>query len=79
MDKTTRAAIRGSRLFNALLGLPRAGRNVTGFLGAAQSGSPPGAEREKWVPESLEKLDFEVILTHEIYEDRVRRRRPHGC
>jgi hypothetical protein len=30
-------------------------------------------------PESLEKPDFEVILTHEIYEDRVRRRRPHGC
>jgi hypothetical protein len=90
MDKTTRAAIRGIRLFNTLLRRPRAGKNITGFLCTAQSGSPPGAghatvrcwfvgRREKWAPEPLEKRDLAVILTHEIYEDRVRRRRPHGC
>jgi hypothetical protein len=43
MDKTTRAVIRGSRLFNTLLGLPRTGRNITSYLGTVQSGSPPGA------------------------------------
>jgi hypothetical protein len=41
MDKKSRAIIPGSRLFNALLGLPRTNKNIVGSLGTTQSGSPP--------------------------------------
>jgi len=42
MDKTLRAVISGSRLFNTVFGLPRNGENITRSLGTFQSGSPPG-------------------------------------
>ena len=42
MDKTLRAVISGSRLFNTLFGLPHNGENITRSLGSFQSGSPPG-------------------------------------
>jgi hypothetical protein len=41
IDKTSRAVISGSRLFNTIFGLPRNGENIARFLGAFQSGSPP--------------------------------------
>jgi hypothetical protein len=41
MDKTGRAVISGSRLFNTVFGLPRHGENITRSLGTFQSGSPP--------------------------------------
>ena len=42
MDKTLRAVISGSRLFNTVFGLPRNAENITRSLGTFQSGSPPG-------------------------------------
>jgi hypothetical protein len=42
MDRTRRAAISGSRLFNTVFGLPRNAENITKSLGTFQSGSPPG-------------------------------------
>ena len=42
MDKTGRAVISGSRLFNIGFGLPRNEENITRSLGTFQSGSPPG-------------------------------------
>jgi hypothetical protein len=42
MDKTGRAVISGSRLFNTVFGLPRNEENITRSLGTFQSGSPPG-------------------------------------
>jgi len=42
MDKTRRAVVSGSRLFNTVFGLPRNGENITRSLGTCQSGSPPG-------------------------------------
>jgi len=44
MDKTWRAVISGSRLFNAVFGLPRKAENITRSLGTFQSGSPPGQD-----------------------------------
>ena len=41
MDKTGRAVISGSRLFNTVFGLPRNEENITRSLGMFQSGSPP--------------------------------------
>ena len=41
MDKTLRAAISGSRLFNTVFGLLRDRDNITRSLGTCQSGSPP--------------------------------------
>ena len=41
MDKTRRAVVSGSRLFNPLFGLPRNGENITRSLGTCPSGSPP--------------------------------------
>ncbi|MFZ0505352.1 MAG: hypothetical protein WAM44_16660, partial [Chthoniobacterales bacterium] len=41
MDKTPRAVIPGSRLFNTLFSLPRTGKNFARSLGPTQSGSPP--------------------------------------
>ena len=38
MDKTLRAVIPGSRLFNTLFGVPRNGENITRSLGSFQSG-----------------------------------------
>src|ERR1700751_1588876 len=40
MDKTWRAVISGSRLFNTVFGLPRNGENIARSLGTFQSGSP---------------------------------------
>jgi hypothetical protein len=42
MDKTTRAVVSGSRLFNTGSGLPRNKENIPRSLGTFQSGSPPG-------------------------------------
>jgi len=42
MDKTARAVISGSRLFNIAFGLPRTEENITRSFGTLQSGSPPG-------------------------------------
>jgi hypothetical protein len=42
MGKTSRAVVRGSRLFNTIFGLPRNGKNAARSLGTFQSGSPPG-------------------------------------
>ena len=41
MDKTSRAVIPRSRLFNTLFGLPRSRKNTATSLGTIQSGSPP--------------------------------------
>jgi hypothetical protein len=43
MGRTSRAVIPGSRLFNALFGFPRVGKNFSWSLDTIQSGSPPGA------------------------------------
>ena len=40
MDKTERAVISGSRLFNTVFGLPRNGENITSCLVTFQSGLP---------------------------------------
>jgi hypothetical protein len=42
MDKTARAVVSGSRLFNTVFGLPRNADNITRSLGTFQSGSPLG-------------------------------------
>ena len=42
MDKTARAVVSGSRLFNTVFGLPCNAENITRSLGTFQSGSPPG-------------------------------------
>ena len=42
MNKTARAVVSGSRLFNTVFGLPRNAENITRSLGTFQSGSPPG-------------------------------------
>jgi hypothetical protein len=44
MDKTGRAVISGSRLFNTVFGLPRNAENIARSLGPFQSGSPPGQD-----------------------------------
>jgi hypothetical protein len=44
MDKTSRAVILGSRLFNTVFGLPRNAENITRSLGPFQSGSPPSQD-----------------------------------
>src|ERR1700751_2248279 len=41
MGKTSRAVIRGSRLFNTVFGLLRTGDKISRSLGTSQSGSPP--------------------------------------
>jgi hypothetical protein len=48
MGKTPRAVISGSRLFNAVFGLPRDGENIARSLGTFQSGSPPGLRDCGW-------------------------------
>jgi hypothetical protein len=40
MGRTSRAVIRGSRLFNAIFGLPRAGKYIAGSLGYAPERLP---------------------------------------
>ena len=42
MGRISRAVISGSRLFNTLFSLHRAGKNITRSSGTIQSGSPPG-------------------------------------
>jgi hypothetical protein len=41
-NKTARAVISGSRLFNTVFGLSRNAENIRRSLGTFQSGSPPG-------------------------------------
>jgi hypothetical protein len=51
MDKTLRAVICGSRLFNTVFGLPRNAENITRSLGTCQSGSPPSLATSILPPE----------------------------
>ena len=45
LERTSRAVVSGSRLFNTIFGIPRSGKNITGSLDTIQSGSPPAALR----------------------------------
>src|ERR1700751_1922246 len=65
MDKTLRAVISGSRLFNTVFGLPRSGENITRSLATFQSGSPPGLHScQRFAPQIAPRTQVLVSSCH---------------
>jgi hypothetical protein len=67
MDKTLRAVISGSRLFNTVFGLPRNAEHMTRSLGTFQSGSPPGQATISTVRYALKQFSkFVKAINYQI-------------
>ena len=55
LDKTGRAVVSGSRMFNTVFGLPRNVENIARSFGTFESGSPPGQATidRRWMEEPV--------------------------